>query len=63
MPRPCNCDNCQDLGRHLENKRNSRIDFKEIEGICDLSEGKEVLFTVDMQKAICMPIIDIKGRA
>lgn len=27
-PLPCNCDLCQDLANHLENKRNSRKDLK-----------------------------------
>ncbi|KAL4710145.1 hypothetical protein ACJJTC_006442 [Scirpophaga incertulas] len=49
------------FGPTYRKERNSRRDLQAAEAICDLSKGKKVLFTVDMQKAICMPIIDIKA--
>lgn len=60
LPLPCNCEDCIDLGKHLQNKRDSRRDLKAIEEMCENSEGKDVLYTVDMQKAICMPLLTTK---
>lgn len=60
LPLPCNCDDCLQMGTHLQNKRESRRDLKLIEIKCNESEGKEALFTVDMQKAISMPLLTTK---
>ena len=60
LPLPCNCQDCIIIGQHLENKRNSRRDLKLAEERSDNSEGKEAVFTVDMQKAICMPLLTTK---
>ncbi|XP_045771874.1 uncharacterized protein LOC123871886 [Maniola jurtina] len=60
LPLPCNCNDCLDLEQHLENKRASRRDYKILEEKCNSSEGQDVLFTVDMQKAICMPLLTTK---
>lgn len=68
LPRPCNCDHCQDLGKHLASKRNSRGDLKVIEEKCDKSNGKDTtnkytssvqdtLYTVDMQKSYLYAVI------
>lgn len=60
MPLPCNCEDCIDLGQHLEKKRNSRRDLKLVEEKCEKSGGKESVYTVDMQKAIQMPLLTTK---
>ncbi|CAH0403849.1 unnamed protein product [Chilo suppressalis] len=53
-PLPCN------LANHLSNKRNSRKDLKTVEEKCKNSNGNEFVYTVDMQKVICMPLLNSK---
>lgn len=60
LPAPCNCNDCIDLDQHLKNKRDSRRDLKIIEEKVDKSDGQEALYTVDMQKVICMPLLTTK---
>lgn len=59
-PRPCNCDECIEWAQHLENKRKSRRDLNMVEERCEKSGKKESLYTVDMQKAIQMPLLTTK---
>ncbi|CAG5045992.1 unnamed protein product [Parnassius apollo] len=54
------CEECKMIGQHLENKRNSRRYLSLAEDRSNNSEGKEAMFTVDMQKAICMPLLRTK---
>jgi hypothetical protein len=56
----CGCDVCNYFPEHINNKNKSRQHLKEIGDLC-ANTTDNVLFTADMQKVICMPVLTTKA--